>query len=110
VAAHVLIGRLLSNDVSTIAPDHDLVVVASGRGSLIDMFPRIPEYSPYDRPQRLLSSAFYDGFTEIDPNGMSFIVAPVTVSFSTAASTIPTAPSARTSCLKVFPVAVSNLS
>ncbi|MEV0620852.1 styrene monooxygenase/indole monooxygenase family protein [Nonomuraea sp. NPDC050404] len=41
---------------------HELMVVASGRRSLTELFPRDPGRSPYDRPQRLVTAALCRGF------------------------------------------------
>jgi 2-polyprenyl-6-methoxyphenol hydroxylase-like FAD-dependent oxidoreductase len=63
-------------DVERISRDHDLVVVAVGRGSIGGMFKRRPEKSPYDRPQRRLCAALYRGVTYSEPRGVSFCIAP----------------------------------
>ena len=44
-----------------LAEDHDLVVVASGRGALAGIFERDTARSPYDSPQRTLAVAYVDG-------------------------------------------------
>ena len=71
----VVIGTLTKANVSGLAEEHDLMVVASGRGSLIEMFERIPEYSPYSQPQRNLVAGYFNGIKR-DPNGMNFVIAP----------------------------------
>jgi hypothetical protein len=38
----VVIGALQTQDVERLAAEHDLMVVAAGRGSLANMFPRLP--------------------------------------------------------------------
>jgi 2-polyprenyl-6-methoxyphenol hydroxylase-like FAD-dependent oxidoreductase len=63
-------------DVERISRDHDLVVVAVGRGSIGGLFKRRPEKSPYDRPQRRLCAALYHGITRTEPTGVSFCIAP----------------------------------
>jgi 2-polyprenyl-6-methoxyphenol hydroxylase-like FAD-dependent oxidoreductase len=63
-------------DVERIARDHDLVVVAVGRGSVGGMFKRRPDKSPYDRPQRRLCAALYRGIAYAEPRGVSFCIAP----------------------------------
>src|SRR5215470_18190900 len=57
----VVIGALESSDVARLSERHDLMVVASGRGSLTEMFPRDPARSPYSQPQRRLIGAFCRG-------------------------------------------------
>ena len=63
-------------DVERISRDHDLVVVAVGRGSIGGMFRRRPEKSPYDRPQRRLCAGLYHGIAPTEPRGVSFCIAP----------------------------------
>ena len=63
-------------DVERISNDHDLVVVAVGRGSIGAMFKRRPEKSPYDRPQRRLCAALYHGVQRPDPVGVSLCISP----------------------------------
>src|SRR5262245_55655974 len=43
----VEVGALDAADVARLAASHDLMVVASGRGSLTELFPRLPDRSPY---------------------------------------------------------------
>ncbi|MGW3344721.1 styrene monooxygenase/indole monooxygenase family protein [Nonomuraea rubra] len=40
---------------------HELMVVAAGRRSVTELFPRDAGRSPYDRPQRLLAAGLYRG-------------------------------------------------
>ena len=70
------IGALESSDVARLSGQHDLMVVASGRGSLTDMFPRDPARSPYEQPQRLLMGAFYRGLDFPDPLGVIYTISP----------------------------------
>jgi 2-polyprenyl-6-methoxyphenol hydroxylase-like FAD-dependent oxidoreductase len=63
-------------DVERISRDHDLVVVAVGRGSIGGMFKRRAEKSPYDRPQRRLCAALYRGIAYAEPRGVSLCIAP----------------------------------
>lgn len=71
----VVVGALRGEDVAKLGEQHELVVVASGRGSLIELFPRVPEHSPYTSPQRLLCAGLYDGIRPI-AEGMNFNIAP----------------------------------
>jgi hypothetical protein len=72
----VALGALEASDVARLSEQHDLMVVASGRGGLIDMFPRDPARSPYEQPQRLLMGAFYRGLDFPDPLGVIYSISP----------------------------------
>ncbi|MEV4109146.1 styrene monooxygenase/indole monooxygenase family protein [Nonomuraea sp. NPDC049695] len=41
--------------------EHELMVVAAGRRSVAELFPRDPARSPFDRPQRVLTAGLYGG-------------------------------------------------
>jgi 2-polyprenyl-6-methoxyphenol hydroxylase-like FAD-dependent oxidoreductase len=71
----VVHGAVQAEDLERLSERHDLLVVASGRGSLVELFPRVAEHSPYDHPQRLLSLGFYTGITA-DPRDVAFAIAP----------------------------------
>ena len=43
---------------------HDLLAVSTGRGGLIDLFPPIPDRSPFQQPARLLSAGLYRGIAD----------------------------------------------
>jgi hypothetical protein len=72
----VEVGALNAADVARLTAGHDLMVVASGRGSLAEMFPRLPERSPYTQPQRRLMSGLFRGVTMTEPLGVSFNISP----------------------------------
>lgn len=72
----IVIGALTAEDVNRLSADHDLMVVASGRGSLIEMFERLPEHSPFTAPQRNLIAGLFQGIIKPDNNSMEFIVVP----------------------------------
>jgi hypothetical protein len=72
----VVTGALQAHDVERLASDHNLMVVAAGRGSLANMFPRLPEHSPYDKPQRLLVAGLYRGIAYRQPLGFELAVTP----------------------------------
>lgn len=59
-----------------LADDHDLVVVATGRDGLTGMFPRIPERSPYQEPQRRILAGLFRGVRLPSPFEMSFNIVP----------------------------------
>jgi 2-polyprenyl-6-methoxyphenol hydroxylase-like FAD-dependent oxidoreductase len=61
-------GRLLIHDVGVedlgeYTQEHDLVVVAAGKGEIVRLFERDPERSPYDRPMRALALTYVTGMT-----------------------------------------------
>jgi 2-polyprenyl-6-methoxyphenol hydroxylase-like FAD-dependent oxidoreductase len=63
--------------LSQLVKEHELVVVASGRSGLGDqLFPRMPEHSPYTHPPRRLFAALVQGIQPPEPLGMQFIIAP----------------------------------
>jgi 2-polyprenyl-6-methoxyphenol hydroxylase-like FAD-dependent oxidoreductase len=72
----VILGALNASDVVKLSDQHDLMVIASGRGSLTEMFRRDPVRSPYDRPQRLLTAAFYRGLDFPEPLGVTQAISP----------------------------------
>ena len=72
----VVIGDVPAADLDTLAQKHDLIVVASGRASLTDLFPRIPERSPYTTPQRRLFGGLFHGIRFPEPLGISYNVSP----------------------------------
>ncbi|MEU6641537.1 styrene monooxygenase/indole monooxygenase family protein [Saccharomonospora sp. NPDC046836] len=61
-------GKLITHGVTTadlnaLAAMYDLVVVAAGKGELVQLFDRDPSRSPYTKPQRALSVAYVHGMT-----------------------------------------------
>jgi 2-polyprenyl-6-methoxyphenol hydroxylase-like FAD-dependent oxidoreductase len=72
----LVVATLQPEDVERLSEQHDLMVVCSGRGALASLFPRRPEKSPYDRPQRRLCAGLYHGITRTDPIGVSLSISP----------------------------------
>jgi hypothetical protein len=72
----VAVGPLDAAGVERLASSHDLIVVASGRGSLTEMFPRQSDRSPYTQPRRLLMSGLFRGVREAEPLGVTFNISP----------------------------------
>ena len=70
----LVFGTLSSRDVEQLATQYDLLVVASGRGSLCNMFPRLPEHSPFDAPQRLVVVGICRGVRYPDPLAFDVVV------------------------------------
>jgi 2-polyprenyl-6-methoxyphenol hydroxylase-like FAD-dependent oxidoreductase len=73
---HIATGTLQTHDVERLAAEHDLMVVATGRGGLTNMFPRLPEHSPYDKPQRLVIGGLYRGIAYRQPLGFEVAITP----------------------------------
>ncbi len=71
----VVIGTLQASDLEILSEKHDLVVVSSGRGSLTQLFPRVPERCPYTQPQRIRCAGIYHGITLRDPIGPGMNIA-----------------------------------
>ena len=46
------VGQVGRDDLGRLAGRHDLVVVSTGRGGLVDLFPAIPGRSPFAQPAR----------------------------------------------------------
>lgn len=73
---HVRVGTLQVEDVTTLAEKYDLVVVATGRGALGTLFPRIAEHSPFTSPQRLIVGGFYRGVAPDSPLALDITYIP----------------------------------
>ncbi|MGZ4170232.1 MAG: styrene monooxygenase/indole monooxygenase family protein [Solirubrobacteraceae bacterium] len=65
----VVVGAIDAEAIGRISDDHDLVVVAAGRG-MGGMFAPLPEKCPYDKPQRRLSAGIYHGVRYSEPKGV----------------------------------------
>lgn len=65
-----------AEDVGRLADEHELVVVATGRAGLAAMFPRLPERSPYEAPQRRIFAGLFRGVRLPRPFVMGFNIAP----------------------------------
>jgi len=72
----VTVGALESSDVIGLSTQHDLMVVASGRGNLAEMFPRDPARSPFMHAQRVITGAFFRGLDFPDPLGVIYTMSP----------------------------------
>lgn len=72
----VVVGALQAGDVADLSEEHDLVVVAAGPGNLAELFPRLPEYSPYTQPQRALCAGLFRGIHFPDPLGLTYVISP----------------------------------
>ena len=70
----VVMGTLAPTDLEDLATRHDLLVIASGRGSMSNLFERIPEHSPNSEPQRLVIAGFYRGVRSREPLGFEVVI------------------------------------
>lgn len=57
----LVIGEVHAREIEQLAARHDLLVVATGRGGMNALFPRVDEYSPYDTPQRVICTGLFRG-------------------------------------------------
>jgi 2-polyprenyl-6-methoxyphenol hydroxylase-like FAD-dependent oxidoreductase len=72
----VVVASCGADDIGRLAENHELVVVATGRGGLSEMFPRIPERSPYQEPQRRLLGGLFRGVELPRPFVFGFNIVP----------------------------------
>ena len=72
----VVVGTVGADDLAGLSERHDPVAVASGRGSLTELFPRVAQLSPYDRPQRILCAGYYRGIASAPNHDLTFSIAP----------------------------------
>jgi flavin reductase (DIM6/NTAB) family NADH-FMN oxidoreductase RutF len=55
------------NDLEAFTQDHDLVIVASGKGEINGLFERDAPKSPFDKPQRALALTYVKGMKPMQP-------------------------------------------
>ncbi len=72
----VIVRDLQANHMTELATQAALVVVATGRNGLTQLFPRIPEASPYTQPQRLLMAGLFRGIQPLTPQTICFQIVP----------------------------------
>jgi 2-polyprenyl-6-methoxyphenol hydroxylase-like FAD-dependent oxidoreductase len=72
----VVLAPLDREGVRRIAPEHDLVVIATGRAGLTEMFPRIAERSPFSQPQRTIVAGLFRGIRLPEPGYFQFQITP----------------------------------
>jgi len=68
----VVVEKVDPARLDAIAAAHDLVLVATGRGPLAELFPRNAERSVYDKPQRKLAMMIVTGASQAVP-GVPFL-------------------------------------
>ncbi|MDT3440415.1 styrene monooxygenase/indole monooxygenase family protein [Pseudofrankia sp. BMG5.37] len=76
----LLIHGVTTADLNSLTSLYDLVVVAAGKGELVQLFDRNPERSPFTSPQRALSLAYVHGLAprpeHPDHPGVRFNIVP----------------------------------
>ena len=70
----LIYGTVSAREVEELSTRHDLVVVASGRSTLASIFPKRPEHSPFQEPQRLVVAALCRGIRYPEPLEFSVTV------------------------------------
>jgi hypothetical protein len=74
----VVLGTLQVGDLTELSTRHDLLAVATGRGGMTTLFPRLPEHSPYDKPQRVTVGGLFRGIAYPAPLGFDVFITPGT--------------------------------
>jgi 2-polyprenyl-6-methoxyphenol hydroxylase-like FAD-dependent oxidoreductase len=59
----VVIHDVGVDDLERYTQEHDLVIVAAGKGEIVRLFERVPDRSPYDQPMRALALTYVIGMT-----------------------------------------------
>lgn len=72
----MVIRTVQAGEIENLAWQHDLLVVASGRATLSNIFPRVVEQSPYTRPQRLVVAGLFRGIGYTEPPSLELTVVP----------------------------------
>jgi hypothetical protein len=72
----VVVGSIRAADIAALAENHDLLVVASGRGSLGTLFPRLTQHSPYAEPQRVVIGGLFHGIRPAQTAGLDITIVP----------------------------------
>ena len=73
----VVYGAVQADALVGLSEKHELVVLSSGKGSLTELFPRIPEYS-LTEPKRRLCTGIYRGITNPEPEVLGVNLVPGT--------------------------------
>jgi Styrene monooxygenase A putative substrate binding domain len=73
---NVVVGPCSAADVGRLAQDHALMVVAAGRSGLTEMFPRVPERSPYEEPARRIVAGIFRGVRLPTPLVLAYHIVP----------------------------------
>ena len=65
-----------AGELESLASRHDLLVVASGRATISNIFPRVAGDSPYTQPQRLVVGGLFRGIRYTEPRALEVNVIP----------------------------------
>lgn len=68
--------QIEQDDIRPLIDRFDLLVVATGKGPLGQLFTYRPEHSPYSQPQRRLCVGLYTGVRQPDPMNVTLSVSP----------------------------------
>lgn len=68
--------QIEEGDIGKLVDRFDLLVVATGKGPLGQLFTYRPEHSPYSQPQRRLCVGLYTGVRQPDPMNVTLSVSP----------------------------------
>jgi hypothetical protein len=72
----VVIVSLSAQSVRSLAAEHDLIVIASGRAALTEFFQRLSERSPYSSPQRRVFAGLFRGVAYPEPLTFDVTIVP----------------------------------
>lgn len=72
----LVLQDVTAEDIADLAMHYALVVIATGRNGLTQLFPQVGPASPYAQPQRLLMGGLFQGIQPLTPQGMCFQIAP----------------------------------
>ena len=72
----VIVRTIQAQELDSLAAQYDLLVVASGRAGLSSIFPRVPEQSPFTRPQRLVIGGLFRGVSSSEPRALEVVTTP----------------------------------
>lgn len=67
-------GMVQTDDLPRLSAEYDLMVVATGRGALGTLFPRIADHSPYTAPQRLVVGGLFRGVAPATPRALDVTI------------------------------------
>ena len=73
---NIEVRRIEESDIQPLVARFDLLVVATGKGPLGQLFSFRPEHSPYSQPQRRLCVGLYTGLRQPDPMNVTLSVSP----------------------------------
>jgi 2-polyprenyl-6-methoxyphenol hydroxylase-like FAD-dependent oxidoreductase len=72
----IVIHTVEASEIEDLASNHDLIVAATGRAAITNIFPRIAEDSPYTQPQRLSVGGLFLGIRPSEPCALEVNIIP----------------------------------